>query len=112
VNKLPTIERPKMETKKPTNGAAVHHVQPEVLAVVELELKSAAIDLPLLFGLDIGDPRRNIQMRLTRDQATVLRRIVDAIDQSENKPEHIKGRRANEQDWLRYFLDSVAKKLA
>jgi hypothetical protein len=75
----------------------------------KVSVKKVAIQFQAMTGLTFAEPKRNIYSRLTRRQASALRCLVEGWEQENS--EAVKGRRANEQDWLRSILESVADKL-
>ncbi len=72
-------------------------------------VKKFSIQFHAMTGLTTSDPKRNNYIRLTRRQASALRCLVEGWEQE--NAEAVRGRRANEQDWLRAILESVADKL-
>lgn len=104
---LPSIGDPFQQTTEPV----VPQVKTEITeeAKRQVSVKKLNVKLQAMTGLAFGDPKRNITMRLSRRQASALRCLVEGWEQE--NAESMYGRRANEQDWLRSTLDSVADQL-
>lgn len=104
---LPSI-RPDMVV---IDDPVVPQVKTEVTeeAKRQVSVKKLNVKLQAMTGLAFGDPKRNVMMRLNRRQAAALRSLVEGWEQEH--AESLYGRRANEQDWLRATLDSVADQL-
>lgn len=109
MSRLPTLEKKnghvdlklaKVEIDEPQEV-----VQP--VAKVEMGLEQVVVEFKAMTGIDIGDPRKNIQVRLNRRQAKAMRHLLLGFEANRKS----NGRRSNEQDMLRDFCDRVADML-
>lgn len=96
---------PAPQTPKKTQAAKSQ----SVVMKKEIEVRSFPIAAEVMVGLNFGEAKRHLSIRLDRRQAAALRCLVEGWEQRNS--EATRGRRANEQDWMRAILNQVADDL-
>lgn len=107
-SRLPTLEKRNGHVESVSEAFETEVEQkPTKAEKSKITIETVELSCPVMQGIDIGEPRRNVTFRLNRRQAIALRHMLLGFEAKKKA----NGRRVNEQDMMREIFDKVADML-